>query len=262
MAKIIAICNNKGGVGKTTTALNLGIGVALIGYKVLLIDADPQANLSLSFKLDDRSENNLGNFLIGVKSWKDIVHTRELDKNLSIDIAPAARAMESLEKVMFSENSREKILRKKLEKEHVRNKYDFIFIDCGPNLGILTTNAMCAADEFLIPFQSEFYSVNGTSTILEYASMLKEPDLNPNLEFAGIVITKYHENMRGKTIKEFVKDVRESQVGEKVYKTYIRSNMKLMESPMYGKSIFEYDPESNGSTDYRNLVTEFLSAHQ
>jgi len=261
MGTIIAITNNKGGVGKTTTTLNLGIGVAMLGYKVLLIDSDPQSNLSLSFKLDDKSENNLGNFLIGAKPWKEIVQRRKLDKEHHIDIAPAARAMEGMEKILFSERSREKVLRKALEREKIKEKYDFVFIDCGPNLGILTTNALCAADEFIIPFQSEFFSVNGTSTILEYASMLREPDLNPNLEFGGIIITRYHENIRGKTIKEFVSDIRASQVGDKVYNTFIRTNIKLMESPMYGQSIFEYAEDSNGSIDYKNLVTEFLSKH-
>jgi chromosome partitioning protein len=261
MAVIVALTNNKGGVGKTTTALNLGVGIAMIGHKVLLIDADPQANLSSSFKLDDNSENNLGNFLIGGKKWKEILHRQDLSDNRYIDIAPAARAMESMEKTLFSERSREKILRKALEKEKVREHYDFVIIDCGPNLGLLTTNALCAADEFIIPFQTEFYSFKGTSTILEYAQMMKEPDLNPSLEFGGIIITKFHENMRGSLPKEFVRDIKESEVGQKVYSTYIRTNNKLMESPMYGKSIFEFDDQSNGSTDYKNLVVEFLTKH-
>lgn len=258
MGKIIAITNNKGGVAKTTTALNLGIGLVRMDKKVLLIDADPQANLSSSFKLDDRTDNNLGNFLIKNKTWKNILIKYVLPDGKTIDIAPAARQMENTEKLLFSENSREKILRKMLEKEKIKDQYDYILIDCGPNLGLLTCNALCAADEFLIPFQSEFFAQKGTATILEFAFMFKDPDLNPDLELCGIVITQYNDNMRGKAIKEITQEVRSSGVADKVFKTYIRKNVKLMESPMYGKNIFDYAPESNGAIDYHNLTLEFL----
>jgi chromosome partitioning protein len=258
MGKIIAITNNKGGVAKTTTTLNLGAGLAKQGHRVLLIDTDPQANLSSSFKLDDQSDNNLGNFLIKNKKWKDILVRFDLPEGKFIDIAPAARQMENVERVLFSENSREKILKRMLEKENIKSNYDFVLIDCGPNLGLLTCNALCASDEFLIPFQSEYFAQIGTAKILEFAFMFKDPDLNPDLELCGIVITQYNDNMRGKAIKEITQEVRTSGVADKVFRTYIRKNIKLMESPMYGQNIFDYAPDSNGAIDYGNLTQEFL----
>jgi chromosome partitioning protein len=258
MGKIIAFVNNKGGVGKTTSVLNLGAGLAKMGERVLLIDTDPQANLSISFKINDLTDNNLGNFLIGSKSWEEILISHQLPDGKFIDIVPAARQMQNTEKLLFSENAREKKLKKLLDKEKVKENYTYILIDCGPNLGLLTQNALCAADEFIIAFESEFFSQKGTVNILEFAYMFKDPDLNPNLDLFGILITQYNENMRGKAIKEITQEVRTSGVADKVFKTYIRRNIKLMESPMHGKNIFDYAPDSNGAADYLNLTKEFL----
>ena len=254
MTKIVAITNNKGGVAKTTTALNLGGGLAKQGKRVLLIDLDPQSNLSSAFRLDIRSEDNIGNVLLKRKSISDILHQGEL-----MDILPASLQMIGLEKELISATARESALNNALKK--IKGNYDWILIDCPPNLGTYTANAFVCSDFYLVPFQTEFFSFTGLSNILHFAEAIQE-DLNPELELLGILLTKYNDGQRGNVPKAIAKEVRENEiVGNKVFKTSIRQSIPLIESPMSGKTIFEYAPESNGAKDYQNLTEEILQMY-
>ena len=256
MTKIVAITNNKGGVAKTTTAFNLGGGLAKQGKRVLLIDLDPQSNLSSAFKLDVMSENNIGSVLLKRKTLNEVLHRGEL-----MDILPASLQMIGLEKELISATARESLLKNALSKQGFKNNYDWILIDCPPNLGAFTANAFVCSDLFLVPFQTEFFSFTGLSNILHFAEAIKE-DLNPDLELCGILLTKYNDEQRGNVPKTIAKEVRKNElVGAKVFKTSIRQSISLMESPMSGLTVFDYAPQSNGAKDYKNLTQEILTLY-
>jgi chromosome partitioning protein len=257
MTKIVAITNNKGGVAKTTTAFNLGGGLAKRGYKVLLIDLDPQANLTYAFKLNTDSDDNIGNVLLKRKNLSDILHKGEL-----MDLLPASMKMTGIEKELVAATSRESILKAVLSKQKFKEGYDWILIDCAPNLGDFTTNAFVCSDLFLVPFQTEAFSFAGLSKVLRFAEAVQE-FLNPDIELLGILLTRYNDDQNINMPKLIAKEVREKEgIGNKVFKTTIRQSTPLMESPMSGKTIFDYSPKSNGAKDYNNLTEEILKLCQ
>ncbi|WP_020528080.1 ParA family protein [Flexithrix dorotheae] len=248
MSRIIAVVNHKGGVGKTTTTLNLGKALALAGKKVLLVDMDPQTNLSQSLGIEEQ-EDSIFNSLCDQTSLPIIT----IDKNF--DLVPSDLELTTAEiKLQADVNGYFKL--RKLLKE-VSSKYDFIFIDCPPSLGILTINSLIAAKEIIICVQSQFLAVKGLNTILDLVESLKE-NHNPNLEIAGMLLTQTNNTVLSKSIIDSVKGTYKG----KVFKTVIRQNIALPESSSTGQDIFTYDPECNGAKDYLALSKEFLNGKE
>ncbi|MDJ1472342.1 ParA family protein [Cytophagaceae bacterium DM2B3-1] len=255
--RTIAVANMKGGVGKTTTTLNVGAALRDLGKKVLLIDADPQANLTISFRLETSfSENNLASLLLGLHSLKEVVVPA-----LGMDLIPAHPIMDSVISTLNEKSLRELLLYKALKPIREANVYDYILIDCGPNLGIYTKNAMSTATDLLVPYQTAYFSYVGISTLDEYLTKIQQ-EVNENIELLGIVIIQYNAKERNNTKKGFADAIRDSALGEKVFSTYIRTCTALGDSPMKGQSIFEYDGNCNGAVDYLSLTKEILTRHE
>lgn len=245
MGKIIAISNHKGGVGKTTSAINIGAGLALKGKKVLLIDMDPQANMSQSLGVPE-TEAGIYEAMKGTAA----LHCLKIRKNLFL--VPASPGLGGAELELAPEAGREFILKELLAP--VQNEYDFILIDCPPSLGLLTINAFTAAHEIYIPMQAQFLALQGIGKLLGLVDKIKSR-LNANLEITGIFITQFD---RRKVLNRYVMETLESHFGEKVFKTRIRNNVALAEAPNEGSDIFSYQPSSNGAFDYQQLVKEVL----
>ncbi|MFW5725359.1 MAG: ParA family protein [Bacteroidota bacterium] len=246
MGKIIAISNHKGGVGKTTSAINIGAGLALKGKKVLLIDMDPQANMSQSLGIED-SQTGIYEAMKG-NGGLEMIKVR---KNLHL--VPASNGLGGAELELAAEAGREFILRELLDTK--KENFDFILIDCPPSLGLLTINAFTAADEIFIPMQAQYLALQGIGKMLGLVDKIQKR-LNPSLEISGIFITQFD---RRKVLNRYVMDTLESHFGEKVFKTRIRNNVALAEAPNDGCDIFSYQPSSNGAFDYQQLVKEILS---
>ncbi len=245
MARIIAVSNHKGGVGKTTSAINIGAGLALKGKSVLLVDMDPQANLSQSLGVHD-PEKGIYEALKG-ELPAEIINVK---KNLSL--IPASPGLGGAELELASEAGREFILKELIQE--IRNEYHYIIIDCPPSLGLLTINAFTAATEVYIPMQAQYLALQGIGKLLGLVDKIKKR-LNPALEITGIIITQFD---RRKVLNRYVMDTLESHFGPKVFKTRIRNNISLAEAPNEGTDIFEYEPSSNGAFDYQQLVKEIL----
>lgn len=249
--KIISVVNQKGGVGKTTTVINIGAAFAAIGKKVLVIDFDPQSNASSGLGVDicERENHNMYSLLLGEKKVEDIIFKTKIP-NLSI--IPCTVDLASAELDLASLSNREFILKNKLEP--ILKDYDFIFIDCPPSLGLLTINALVASTTILIPLQCEFFALEGLSHLLDTAERIKE-NFNNELNINGIVLTMY--DRRNKLTEQVEQDVRNC-LGEMVYKTVIPRNVKLSESPSHGVPAILYDSNCSGSTAYINLVDEII----
>lgn len=245
MGKIIAISNHKGGVGKTTSAINIGAGLALKGKKVLLIDMDPQANMSQSLAIHD-PDKGIYEALKGSHEPEAV----KIRKNLWL--VPASSGLGGAELELAAEAGREFILKELLDAK--REVYDYILIDCPPSLGLLTINAFTAADEIFIPMQAQFLALQGIGKLLGLVDKIKKR-LNPKLEISGIFITQFDKR---KILNRYVMDTLESHFGEKVFKTRIRNNVALAEAPNEGCDIFSYQPTSIGANDYQQLVKEIL----
>lgn len=249
--KVICIFNQKGGVGKTTTNINLCAYLAMEGYKVLTIDIDPQGNTTSGLGLDKRNlELSMYDVLTSDTSLKDVILKSDLVQNLHI--APSTMELAGAEVEMIERNYREKILIDKISE--VKDNYDFIFIDCPPSLGILTINALTASNSVLIPIQCEFYALEGEGQLINTIQLVKK-SLNKNLTIEGVLMTMF--DFRTNLSNEVYKEV-EKYFGEKVFNITIPRNIRLAEAPSFGLPIMLYDEKCKGAESYLNFTKEFL----
>ena len=254
MGKIVSIANQKGGVGKTTTSINLSTILAKKGRKVLMIDADPQGNASSGVGIDrDEIELSVYDILINDNTLEEVVKKTNI-KNL--DICPSNINLAGAEVELVSMMSREQRLKEKLD--IIKNDYDYIIIDCPPSLGLITLNAFTASDSVLIPVQCEYYALEGLGQLLNTISLVKK-HLNKDIEVEGALLTMY--DIRTNLSNQVVKEVKK-YFNDKVYKNVIPRNVKLSEAPSYGMPISIYDPRSKGAKSYEKFVKEFLKNNE
>lgn len=250
--KKVCIFNQKGGVGKTTTNINLSAYLAMSGYKVLAIDIDPQGNTTSGLGLDKRNlEMSMYDVITSDASLKDIIIKSELIQNLYI--APSTMELAGAEVEIIGKPNREVILSNKLKE--VENDYDFIFIDCPPSLGVLTINALTSVQSVLIPIQCEFYALEGVGQLINTIKLVKQ-SLNKDLEIEGVVMTMY--DYRTNLSNEVFEEAK-NFFNEKVYKTTISRNIRLAEAPSFGLPIMLYDEKCKGAEAYKTLTKEFLN---
>ena len=250
MGRIIAIANQKGGVGKTTTAINLSACLAEAGQRVLTIDSDPQGNTTSGLGIDKNSiENTIYELILGEAEIEDAIIETEFER-LSIIASNVNLAAAEIELIGIQE--KEYILKKAVEK--VRENYDFVIIDCPPSLNMLTINAMTTADTVLVPIQCEYYALEGLSQLLHTVNLVKQR-LNPELEMEGVVFTMF--DARTNLSLQVVENVK-SNLHQTIYKTIIPRNIRLAEAPSHGLPINVYDSRSSGAESYRLLAEEVI----
>lgn len=249
MTKIITIAQNKGGVGKSTTAANLGAGLARQGKKVLMIDMDAQANLSACFNVS--GDPHVGHLLKGEATFNDVV-SRVAD---NLDLIPSVKNLLEFEEAISGRMRREEVLKKAL-KGNV-GYYDFVLIDTPPHLGLLTNNALYASDYYIMPMQSEFFSYDGIDTLIGHCNNIAE---DTGLQLGGIVLTRYNEKKKGLAFQAIANAIK-SDPDYKTFTSYIRENSKLYEAQLKHKDIFTYDEQSNGAMDYEQLTLEVIERY-
>ncbi len=251
MGRIIAIANQKGGVGKTTTTINLSAAIAAKGKKILVIDSDPQGNTTSGFGVDKNElENTIYELLLGECSIHDCI-LKEVMPNISI--LPANVNLAAAEIEMIGVDKKEYILKNEID--WIKDDYDYIMIDCPPSLSMLTVNAMTTANTVLVPIQCEYYALEGLSQLIHTVNLVKER-LNPKLDMEGVVFTMY--DSRTNLSAQVVENVK-SHLKQNVYKTVIPRNIRLAEAPSYGMPISMYDPKSAGAESYAALAEEVMS---
>ena len=251
MARIVAIANQKGGVGKTTTAVNLAAGVALLGKRVLLVDMDPQGNATSGLGIDPRSlKTTVYNCLVNYVKFQDAVQVTEVN---GLSLLPANADLSGAEIELVNVEEREKLLRHFLR--DVKQLFDVIFLDCPPTLGILTVNALVAARTILVPVQCEYYAMEGLSRLVGNIDRVRQ-SFNPDLELEGIVLTMF--DARNTLARQVVEQVRE-HFKDIVYSTVIPRNVTLAEAPSYGRPAMLYNVASAGAQAYLSLAKEFVS---
>ena len=251
MGKAIAIFNQKGGVGKTTTNINLGASLAMLGKKVLIVDIDPQGNTTSGIGVSKRALSDTVYELLIQDDYdtkKAILHTGVK----GLDVIPANVDLAGAEIELVALDGRETRLKRSIDK--VRDDYDFIFIDCPPSLGLLTINSLTAVESVLIPIQCEFYALEGVSQLVSTIELVKK-SLNHDLEVEGVVLSMF--DGRTNLAIQVVQEVKK-YFGEKVYSTVIPRNIRLAEAPSFGMAITEYDPRSRGAKAYKAFAEEFL----
>ncbi len=253
-ATVVAIANQKGGVGKSTTAINLGAGLALQGETVLIIDLDPQGNTSSGLGID-RASIDLSTYDLLVEDDVAVADVLEPTSVRNLHVVPATIELAGAEIELVSLFSREQRLKNALSQ--VLDDYDFVLIDCPPSLGLLTINGLTAADEVLIPIQCEYYALEGVSQLTRNIGLVKQ-NINPQLEVEGVVLTMF--DGRTTLAADVAAQVRE-HFQETTYKTVIPRTVRLSEAPSYGEPIEAYDPMSRGAIAYRELAREFRRRH-
>ncbi len=254
MGKIIAIANQKGGVGKTTTAVNLAAALGVLERKVLVIDADPQANASSSLGIDvDSVEKGTYEVLEhNITAQEAIVQT----DTPNLDLIPAHIDLVAIEIELVDQENRESMMRQAIR--DLKNKYDYIFIDCAPSLGLLTLNGLTAADAVLIPIQCEYFALEGLGKLLNTIKSVQKIH-NADLEIEGLLLTMYDSRLR--LSNQVVEEVKK-HFDEMVFKTIIQRNVRLSEAPSYGVSIIKYDADSRGANNYLSLAEEIINKNE
>ncbi|MBR4774700.1 MAG: ParA family protein [Bacteroidales bacterium] len=255
MGKIIAIANQKGGVGKTTTAINLAASLAVLEKNVLIIDADPQANTTsgLNFDPENSEERTLYEILIGKLSASDALIQTELQK---LHMIPSHINLVGAEIELLDVPERESVLKKALAP--IRDNYDYIIIDCSPSLGLITVNCLTAADSVIIPVQPEFFALEGLTKLIQTIRLVQN-GINPVLTIEGFVVTMF--DGRTKMHNQVVSQLRE-HFGDLVFQNIIQRSIRLSEAPSYGKPIILYDVMNNGTSNYLNLAKEILDKNE
>ena len=255
MGKVIAIANQKGGVGKTTTAINLAASLAALEKKVLIIDADPQANTTsgLNFSPDNDEKRTLYEVMIGELD----VHNALIQTEISnLHMVPSHINLVAVEIEMLDAEDRESILKKAIAP--IRNEYDYIVIDCSPSLGLITVNSLTAADSVMIPVQPEFFALEGLGKLLQTIRLVQN-GVNPDLTIEGFVVTMF--DGRTKVHTQVLNQLRE-HFKDMVFNTIIQRHIRLSEAPSHGKPIILYDVMSNGTSNYLNLAREVLEKNK
>jgi chromosome partitioning protein len=251
MGKIIAIANQKGGVGKTTTSINLAASLGVLEKKVLLIDADPQANATSGIGIDVESvEIGTYQLLEHSSSAKEAVIKTETP---NLDIIPAHIDLVAIEIELVDKEAREYMLKKALQE--IKNDYDYILIDCAPSLGLLTLNALTAADAVIIPIQCEYFALEGLGKLLNTIKSVQKIH-NPELDIEGLLLTMYDSRLR--LSNQVVEEV-QKHFNDMVFQTIIQRNVKLSEAPSFGENIINYDAASKGATNYLSLAKEIIN---
>jgi len=254
MGKVIALANQKGGVGKTTTAINLGASLAVLEKKTLIVDADPQANATSGTGFDIRKvKTSIYECLIDTVDPNKIILNSELE---NLDLIPSHIDLVGAEIEMLNLPEREYMLKKVVDK--VKDFYDYILIDCSPSLGLITVNSLAAADSVIIPVQCEYFALEGLGKLLNTIKIIQSR-LNTSLEIEGFLLTMYDSRLR--LSNQVVEEVKK-HFQEMVFETIIQRNIKLSEAPSFGKPVVLYDAESRGSTNYLNLAREILQRNE
>lgn len=251
MGEIVCVANQKGGVGKTTTAVNLSYALACLGQEVLLVDFDPQSNAGSGLGVVVKpGEKSVYHLLTKTASFKDVVRQTS---NEMLDVLPASKDLAGAEVELVGVPGREKVLKETLST--IKKMYSFIIIDCPPSLSLLTINALVAADSVITPIQCEYYAMEGLAHFINTTGKVKQ-FLSPQLKVDGGILTMYDARMN---LANQVKDEISKFYGDRVYKTPIPRNIRLAEAPSFGQSIFEYDPSCRGTKAYIELAIEFLT---
>ena len=254
MGRIIAVANQKGGVGKTTTSINLAACLAEKGKKVLAVDMDPQGNLTSGLGVDkDSVEKSIYELIIGEVDIKEVINKEVLE---NLDIIPTSIDLSAAEIELIGVDDKEYILRNAIDQ--VKDQYDFVIIDCPPSLSMLTINAMTTADSVIVQIQCEYYALEGLSQLIHTVELVKDR-LNSKLEIEGVVFTMY--DARTNLSLQVVENVKDN-LQQNIYKTIIPRNIRLAEAPSYGLPINKYDPKSTGAESYMRLADEVIEREE